>query len=79
MWRREATKSTVSKYYDYVLLYMDNFLVVSDRPGDILLKEIGKHFYVNKYSIGPPSRYLGGKMRKVEILNGQEFWAFGYT
>ena len=28
-------------------------------------------------SIGPPSQYLGGKLRKVELENGVEAWAFG--
>ena len=44
VWCREATKSNVSKYYDCVLIYTYEWLVVSERPGAILLEEIGKHF-----------------------------------
>ena len=27
--------------------------------------------------IGPPSKYLGGKLREVMLLNGVKAWAFG--
>ena len=30
-------------------------------------------------SIGAPSQYLGGKIRQVEMQNGQECWDFGST
>ena len=38
MWHRKATKSDGYKYYDYVMIYMDNLLVVSDNPEDIILE-----------------------------------------
>jgi hypothetical protein len=28
-------------------------------------------------SIGPPSQYLGGKLREVILKNGNKTWAFG--
>ncbi len=28
-------------------------------------------------SIGPPSQYLGGKLHKVTLENGNKAWAFG--
>ena len=62
MWYSEATKSNVSKYYDYVLIYKDCGLVVSENPGSVLLKYIGNHFNLKEYLIVPPSHYLGVKM-----------------
>ena len=62
-----------------MLLYVDDCLVISHKPEAILRKEIGKHFKMKEESIGAPSQYLGGKLRQVEIQNGQECWDFGST
>ena len=43
----------------------------------MLCKEIGKYFNLKESSIGPPNQYLGGKLREVELENGQKCWAFG--
>ena len=78
-WRREATKSNISNYYYYVLIYMDDWLVVSENPGSILLEETGKHLSFKEYLMGPPPQYLGVKIKEVQMKNGQECWAFVYT
>ena len=57
-------------YYDYVLLYMDDALVVSDNAESILCNEIGKYFELKEASIGPPKMYLGAGIRKVKLYNG---------
>ena len=64
-------------YYEYVLLYTDDCLVISDRAETLLRNEIGKYFELKKSSIGPPTKYLGGKLREVELENGPKYWAFG--
>ena len=79
VWQRAATKKNGEKYHEYVLLYVDDCLVVSHKPEAILSKEIGKHFQLKEESIGPPSQYLGGKLRQVTMENSQECWAFGST
>ena len=53
--------------------------MVLHKPEAILRKEIGKHFQLKEESIGPPSQYLGGKLRQVTMENSQECWAFGST
>ena len=53
-------KDGVTQYYEYILLYTDDCLVISDRPESILRKEIGKYFELKEESIGAPSHYLGG-------------------
>ena len=55
IWRREATKPDDQEYYEYVILYVDDFLVISHKPEAILRKEIGKHFKLKEESIGAPS------------------------
>ena len=32
---------------------------------------------LKKSSIGPPSQYLGGKLRQVILYNGTKSWAWG--
>ena len=71
VWMREATKSDGTKYWEYVLLYVDDALVVSERRAEhILQEEVGKYFELKEASIGLPDIYLGGKISKVKLENG---------
>jgi hypothetical protein len=76
VWMRPATKSDGTEYYEYVLLYVDDCLVVSENPEAILRQELGKYFKLKEASIGPPDIYLGGKMRHVVMENGMKAWSF---
>lgn len=77
VWYRAATKSDGTEYYEYVLLYVDDCLVVSENAELILREEIGKYWHLKESSIGKPQIYLGGKCREVELDNGTKCWAFG--
>ena len=45
VWMRASVrKDGVTKYYEYVLLYVDDCLVISDRAESILRNEIGKYW-----------------------------------
>ena len=79
VWMRDATKPNGEEYFEDVLLYVDVSLVISHKPEAILMEEIGNHFKLKEESIGPPSQYLGGKIRKVTMANSQKCWAFGST
>ena len=61
-----------TKYYEYVLLYTDDCLFISDQVENVLRMEIGKYFNLKESSIGPPTQVLGGKLREVELENGQK-------
>jgi len=67
----------MEEYYEYALLYVDDVLVISENAESVLRKEIGQHFVLRDESIGPPSQYLGGKLREVTLENGAKAWAFG--
>ena len=75
VWMRLAKKGDGSPYYDYVLLYVDDALVVSDNAESILRNEIGRYFELKEASIGPPKMYLGAGIRMVKLDNGMEAWA----
>ena len=76
IWMRPAIKSDGSKCYGYVLLYVDDALVVSENAEFILMNELGRYFELQEESIGPPDDYLGGKVRKVQLESGVNAWAF---
>lgn len=63
--------------YEYVLLYTDATLVISENAEKVLRPEIGKYFVLKEESIGEPNIYLVGTMRKVQYENGVEAWPFG--
>ena len=50
--------------YDYVLLYTDDALVISENAERILRDELGRYFELKEESIGVPSIYLGGRVRR---------------
>ena len=76
VWMRPAKCSDGSDYYEYILLYTDDALVVSDNAEQVLRNELGRYFTLKEKSIGPPKIYLGGHVRKVQLDNGVECWAF---
>jgi hypothetical protein len=76
VWMRPALKSDGSTCYEYVLLYTDDALVISENAEDILRREIGKYFELKEESIGTPKLYLGGKVRRVQLENGVYAWSF---
>ena len=72
---RPTKKSNRSKYYEYILLYTDDVLCISENSEDIL-RDTRKYFELKPGSVGSPKIYLGGRVRKVELDNGVEVWAF---
>ena len=63
-------------YCEFVLLYMDNAIVISENVENILKEEIGKYFELKEESIGCPSVYLGGHVHQVKLENGVDVWSF---
>mgnify|MGYP001272535206 CR=1 FL=1 len=76
VWMRPAMKSDGSTHYEFILLYTDDALVISDNAESILRNDLGRYFELKESSIGPPKIYLGGQVRKVQLDNGVNAWAF---
>ena len=53
VWMRPAIKSDGTKSYAYVLLYVDDALVVSENAESILRNELGRYFELKEESIRP--------------------------
>ena len=54
VWMRESTREDGTPYWEYVLLYTDDCLVISDRAEAVLRKEIWEHWDLKEDSIAPP-------------------------
>ena len=76
VWMRQAKKADGNTYYEYILLYTDDAIVISENAEDILRNHLGKYFELKPSSIGPPKIYLGSRVRKVTLDNGAKAWAF---
>ena len=56
LWMQEAIKGNGNRYYEYVLLYMDDTLCISERPTEVL-ESIDKYFPMKPGSIADPNIY----------------------
>ena len=65
VWMRPNKKSDGSKYWEYVLLYVDDTLCVSHQAEHTIRNDLGKYFELKEQPVGPPKIYLGGHCRKV--------------
>ena len=77
MWMQEAVTAESAEYWEYIMLYTDYVMVISDTGEKTLRDGIGKYFQLKEESIGEPKIYLGRHMQKVTLENVQAAWAFG--
>jgi hypothetical protein len=75
LWMRpEVHPSDGVSYYAYVLLYVDDVLVVHHNATDVLLC-LDKYFKMKPGSIGDPDFYLGATIKQMHLANGVLAWA----
>ena len=74
---KQTIKSNGNTYYENILLYVDDALVVSENAESILQNEPRRYFHLKEESNGPPTVYLGGRIRKVQLENG--VWASSFS
>lgn len=77
VWLRKASKSNGDKYYEYIVVYVDDLLIVSHTPYS--LSDALSKLYKLK-DIGPPKRYLGSTIGKYTVPKPNnegnfEFWS----
>ena len=59
----------IIEYCEYVLLYIDNVLIVSQYPNNTL-QRIGKYFTLKYGSVDPLKIYIRAKLLKIQLSNG---------
>jgi hypothetical protein len=80
VWMRQSQKPSGFKYWEYVLCYVDDVLVISHEP-QIIVEAIGKHVALKEGSVASPTTYLGANVFKHVIHDGnqdgprKEVWA----
>jgi hypothetical protein len=75
---RANAKPDGFKYYEYMLVYVDDVLIISHSPQEHL-ERIQATYELNPSSIGPPTRYLGADVERVTRPgdpSGKEYWSF---
>ena len=76
IWMKQAQKDDGIQYWQYILLHVDDVLVISHQPKKVILQEIGKYFVIKPGSLGTPKIYFDNKVPKVTMDNSVEAWAF---
>ena len=74
VYMRKNFRNGGAPYYEYLLVYVDDVLVVSHAP-DAVMKQIGSEFEIKNGEYGPPTSYLGAGISKVQLGNGEECWS----
>ncbi len=74
---RPFAKPNWYRYYECILVYVDDVLIVSHAPEEHL-KVIQANYELNLASVGPPIQYLGADVEKVQKPGGptgREYWS----
>ena len=72
---KKQKKSISTEYYEYMLLYVDDCLAISENPKEAVL-QLDKFFEMQPSSVAPPNLYLGFKVKKMRLPNIVEAWTF---
>jgi hypothetical protein len=67
---RPAVKVDGSKYYEYVLCYVADLLVVSEHPKRIM-EGLEVNYLLKAGSVGEPTTYLGAKVSKYRLEHSE--------
>ena len=73
VWLRAAEKNDHTEYYEYILVYVDDLFIISHQA-DAILHGLENHFKYRLKDVGPPKRYLGATIEKVNIA-GMNTWS----
>jgi hypothetical protein len=66
VWIKPITKINGVVYYEYIFVYVDNLLVLSENP-QAILKTIGDIYRLKNDSIAKPLMYLGAVIKEYKV------------
>lgn len=74
VWLKRASKPDGFEYYEMILVYVDDILHISHdtRPA---INALMKLYLIRKESMGPPNRYLGTNIDRIQTEDGQVMWS----
>ena len=76
MWYKSMLDDTGKKYYAYILVYVDDILVVDKRPMLHMLK-LRQTYTVRDETIKQPDMYLGADIGTITYKDGSKAWTMG--
>ena len=71
VWHRPKIKENGGKYYDYIIIYTGNFLVISTKLIKILNK-LDQHYALNKYTSEETKLYLVSGISNYNIYGSKK-------
>ena len=78
VYRRESVKGDMTAYYEYLVVYVDDIICVSEDPSK-WMKILGTRYRLR--DVGVPIRFLGSDIKRKQYIdeNGYQAycWAFG--
>ena len=74
VWLRSQARPDGFRYYEYVLVYVDDILHVSHDTKPTM-DALASLYRLKEGSLGPPTRYLGANVSKYELKDGRECWS----
>jgi len=66
VWMKPRVKPNGDKYWEYVLVYVDDVLVISHDPKNTM-DELGKAYTLKAGSVKEPDAYLGAEIKKWKL------------
>ena len=76
LWYRPMTAKDGTKYYAYILVYVDDILILDKYP-ERFMNLLKDNYTVKPSSVGEPKVYLGADISKVYYPDGSYAWAMG--
>ena len=73
VWLKAETSTTGFKYYAYILVYVDDILIIDKDPRKYMTM-LEEKFPVKPSSIEEPKVYLGANIGKIEYPDGSKAW-----
>lgn len=62
-----------NKYWSYMLVYVDNCLLVHYDP-DPVIEELKTHYTLKNDAHGPPDQYLGANVELYQMADGKSYY-----
>ena len=63
------------KYYSYILVYVDDILVINHDAMSVL-SQLNEYLPLKPSSVGDPDIYLGAQLAKTKLANRVRAWEF---
>ena len=73
VWMRPAVKKDGTKYYEYVLCYVDDILAISENPQRIM-DHLAMRYTLKDGTVKDPEEYLGAQVSRIDMPDGTQTW-----